>query len=112
MKSGVMVAVLGLALGLSACASEGNLVGTAADGSPVYGRSFTPNERDGSVKVNCAVVEDGLLTDCRIVSEQPEGMGFGQMVLDNIAKTQARVRPKQDGQIGQRVEFTTRIREQ
>jgi len=109
MKVRALIVALGALLATSGCASPGNLVGTAADGTPIYGKSFAPTERDGAVTVNCAVGEDYRLTDCRVISEQPEGKGYAAMALAQVNKPGARLgnafRP------GARVEFTLRIRD-
>ncbi|MFE9083391.1 hypothetical protein ACQKKG_01055 [Brevundimonas sp. NPDC003935] len=109
MKVRSLIAALGCALAVSGCASSGQLVGTAADGTPVYGRSFTPTERDGAVTLNCAVGDDRRLADCRIVSERPEGKGFGAIALASASKPEARLRG--NSRAGSRVEFTLRFRE-
>jgi hypothetical protein len=32
--------------------------------------------------MRCAIKEDGFLTDCTVVSEDPSGMGFGKATLE------------------------------
>jgi len=72
MKVRSLIVALGCGLAVCGCASSEKLVGTAADGTPFYGRSFTPTERDGAVTLNCAVGDDLRLADCRIASERSE----------------------------------------
>ena len=38
-------------------------------------------ELEGSAAISCGVGVDGRLKDCRVVSEDPEGAGFGQAAL-------------------------------
>lgn len=105
----VMMA-LGAALVVSGCATEGTLIGTAPDGTPIYGRSFAPTSRDGAVTLRCIVGADMGLVDCRVIREQPEGQGLGAIAM-------AMVRPSlrmsnSDVPVGSRVEFTVRIRDE
>lgn len=108
MKVRSLIAMLVVLLAASGCASPGNLVGTTEDGTPIYSKSFTPTEGDGAVTINCAVGEDYRLTDCRVISEQPEGKGYGAIALAQVTRPEARLdntfRP------GARVQFTMRLR--
>lgn len=104
-----LLAMLGFSLAVSGCASNGKFVGTTADGAPVYGRSFTPTERDGAVTLNCAVGDDRRLADCHVVSESPEGKGYGAIALASASKPEARL--SGTASAGSRIEFTMRIRE-
>jgi len=81
MKNLSLPAALGVALALGGCATDKTPLATAPDGSPIHGGSFTPTARDAAVTVSCAVGNDQRLADCRIVSEQPEGSGFGAAAL-------------------------------
>jgi TonB family protein len=38
-------------------------------------------ERTGRVRLSCKVATDGSLQDCRVASETPEGLGFGEAAL-------------------------------
>ena len=105
-----LIPALGLALAVSGCAGEGTQIGTAPDGSPIYGRSFTPTSEDGTVTLNCAVGDLGELVNCRVVREQPEGQGLGAIVLasmDEPGRPAARIAAP----AGTRIEFTVRLRE-
>jgi hypothetical protein len=105
-----VIVALGLALAVSGCATEGSLIGTAPDGSPIYGRSFTPTSGDGAVTLNCLVGTFGGLENCRVVREQPEGRGYGAMALAMVDKPDVRL-DHTGFQTGSRVEFTLHIRE-
>lgn len=64
----------------------------------------------GSAKVNCAVQANGSLSDCRLVSEDPSGAGFGQAVLRAARSGRLSPRTVDGAAVGARVEFTTRFR--
>ncbi len=104
-----VIMALGLALAVSGCATEGTLVGTAPDGSPVYSRSFTPTSGDGAVTLSCIVGADMGLVDCRVLREQPEGQGLGAIALATVGPDLRM--SNADVPVGSRVEFTVRIRE-
>ena len=87
--------------------------------NPAWARQVLPEypERamsrgvDGGVaRVNCSLQPSGTLTDCRLVSEDPAGMGFGSAGL--AAARRSRVTPGTvDGAaVGARVEWTYRYR--
>jgi TonB family protein len=49
---------------------------------------------DGGATISCVVTEQGLLTDCTVVSEHPAGMGFGAAAIalsDRFLMTPAKV---------------------
>ncbi len=98
MKVRPLIAALGFALAVSGCTSSG--------------RSFTPTERDGAATLNCAVGDDLRLADCRVVSERPEGKGYGAIALAQASKPEARLgSPRGNFRAGSRIEFTVRFRE-
>lgn len=106
MKVRSLIAMLGALLAISGCAPRGEPLATALDGTLIYSRSFTPTDRDGAATINCAIGEDRKLTDCRVVSETPEGMGYGSQALASAAN--ARV---SDAQLaGTRADFGFRFR--
>ena len=88
--------------------------------NPSWGRQVLPEyperaasrgvEGISSVRVSCGLQPSGSLTDCRVVSEDPEGMGFGAAAL--AAARRSRVTPGTvDGAaVGARVEWTVRFR--
>lgn len=63
----------------------------------------------GGVRVSCVIGADWGLQDCRVESEQPEGLGFGASAV--AGALQARVRPPADGSDmrGQLVRFSARF---
>lgn len=67
--------------------------------------SMTP--RDAAVTVSCAVGEDQRLTDCRIISEQPEGSGFGAAAL--TAATGQKVSTRNGRPVEGRIQATMRF---
>lgn len=95
---------------LSACAgSRGAPVATLPDGSPVYGRAFTPTDEDGYVLLECTVQTDGSLTGCRMLEERPAGQGFGDAALQSTAE--ARLDPTAPNfSAGSKVRFSLRFR--
>ena len=46
-----------------------------------YPDRATRLEADGTTRLDCAAKLDGSLKDCRLVSEDPVGMGFGDAAL-------------------------------
>jgi protein TonB len=63
-----------------------------------------------TVRVNCQIQPNGNVADCRTVSEEPTGMGFGAAAL--AAARRSRVSPGTvDGAaVGARVEWNYRFR--
>ena len=59
----------------------------------------------GRVRLECEVRTDGRLEDCRILSETPEGAGFGAAALSGASR--ARVPPNRRGgrAVNERVTF-------
>lgn len=105
-----LIAALGLALAVSGCAGEGTQIGTAPDGSPIYGRSFTPTSEDGAVTLSCIVGVTGELSNCRVVSEQPEGQGLGEIALASVNRS-GRQGARVSAPAGTRIQFTVRLSE-
>lgn len=66
-------------------------------------RSVWPTEalragRGGRTVVNCLITEQGVLTDCQVVSETPEGFGFGAAAA--ILASQFQMKPAmRDGKV-------------
>ena len=54
----------------------------------------TTGER-GYARLNCLAEADGSVSDCRVVSEQPEGYGFGEAAIEAMSqgKLKARTAP-------------------
>jgi protein TonB len=88
--------------------------------NPSWGRQVLPEYPEraaargfdaiATVRVSCALQPSGSLSDCRIVSEDPTGMGFGSAAL--AAARRSRVTPGTvDGAaVGARVEYNIRFR--
>ena len=63
--------------------------------------AFVPPEarrqrRAGRSAVNCVIRADTRLEACRVISESPEGLGFGEAAV-RVAETHFRVRPARTG---------------
>lgn len=54
---------------------------SAEDFAHVYPAAAREAGREGRATIECGVAESGSLTNCRIVSEEPEGDGFGPAAL-------------------------------
>ena len=66
-------------------------------------------EGEALVRVQCVAQADGHLTDCKILSEQPAGQGFGEAALRGAG--QARVDTDVlRGASGTEIEFNMRFR--
>ena len=67
------------------------------------------SERFASVRVECTLELGGGLSDCRILSETPPGMGFGEAAL--AAAGRSRVPAHTDGtRQGAKVQWNIRFR--
>lgn len=102
-----MIAVLGVLGAVSGCASSSRLDSDASDASSLNIGSFTPTEHDAAVTLNCAFNANERLSDCRVVSERPEHMGYGALALAQVNKHEARPRRPQHPE--QRIQFTLRF---
>lgn len=60
------------------------------------------------VRVQCVLQAGGRLSDCRVLSERPRGMGFGESALR--AAERSRISPAADAQPGARIEWIVRFR--
>ena len=59
---------------------------------------------DGAAVMECVIGQDGRLDDCRIISETPEGQGFGEATLGLAYRFQMRtVNRRGQSTIGSRV---------
>lgn len=65
---------------------------------------------EGVVRVRCVVQDDGRFLDCRILSEQPRGLGFGERALG--AARQARLDAAMTRSLppGAEIEYNIRFR--
>lgn len=86
-----LIAPAAILLGLTACATDTDRPGSSA----------------GIATLDCQILGDGSLTDCRIVSETPRGSGFGQIALESTPH--ARMSMPLNGRAGSRVRFTVRF---
>jgi TonB family protein len=60
----------------------------------LLGCATTTGER-GYARINCLAEADGSVSDCRVVSEHPEGYGFGQAAIEAVSR--GRVNAKKAG---------------
>ena len=66
-------------------------------------------DRSAYVRVECTIQSGGWVSDCRIISENPPGMGFGAAAL--TAAGRSRVPGHVDGaRPGQKVQWNIRFR--
>ena len=65
-------------------------------------------EGEGLVRVECVAQDDGRLTDCKVLSEQPVGQGFGEAALQRAR--QARVAADVFRAPRAKVQFSVRFR--
>ena len=54
--------------------------------APTLNATALADSGDGLVKLHCAVSDTGVLGRCKVVSEDPSGLGLGQKALD-MART-------------------------
>lgn len=68
---------------------------------PVSGLS----QNQARVVVNCVVQGDRRLGDCRVLSETPEGYGFGRAAIEGAQRATV----SSEDAVGRRVQFTVRF---
>lgn len=66
-------------------------------------------EGEGLVRLRCDAQADGRLTECKIVSEQPAGQGFGEAALRGAGRARVETDVLR-GAAGPEVEFNIRFR--
>lgn len=108
---------------LSACSfpltDDWDLRPRAGPGLPVWARQPAPDYpslamqrgiEQGEVRLKCLVAAEGVLSECRILTESPAGVGFGQSALRSAERS--RVGIPEDGAtvIGTVINFTIRFR--
>lgn len=82
-----------------------------------WARPPRPTERDfpqraldrgvsGSASVQCAMAANGQATECRVISEEPSGMGFGAAAIRVLQRSQLSPRTVDSGQPGDRFTVT------
>ncbi len=68
--------------------------------------------RSGSVEVECTVLETGRVSDCVVLSERPEGQGFGPAALEAASRGRIRLEDGVTPAPGAKVRITTRFENQ
>lgn len=63
-----------------------------------------------SVRLACVVPENGRFDECRILSERPEGLGFGRSALVAARQSRITLRDNDIGSIGKVVVYNVRFR--
>lgn len=64
----------------------------------------------GEAQLNCTVLPDGRLKDCRVVSETPRGAGFGAAALTSLQSARVSEATVAQAASGVRTQFTIRFR--
>ena len=72
-------------------------------------RAMSRGVERGTVVLNCLVAPSGSMSDCRIVSEDPSGMGFGREAINGTRRARLSPRTVDGAATGARVTFTTRF---
>lgn len=73
------------------------------------GTPSSSGARFGSVEIECTVLETGAVSDCVVLSERPEGQGFGQAALETATRGRVRLGEGVAPAPGGKVRFTTRF---
>lgn len=68
-----------------------------------------PAPEEGRVTLSCRVQPSGAMTDCRVVSETPEGAGFAEAALAGARRARLAPRGARSAGSGDRVNFTVRF---
>lgn len=63
-----------------------------------------------TVRLSCALMPSGSLTDCRVVGEDPVGMGFGSAALSAARRSRVTPATVDGAAVGARVEWNVRFR--
>ena len=67
-------------------------------------------EGEGLVRVECVAQEDGRFTDCKILSEQPVGLGFGEAALRAAGQARVDTDVIRNSPRGSKIQFNMRFR--
>ena len=108
--AGLLFAMLALGSPALALASPPDWIRipTVADFKKVYPRHAYKRDLEGSGTIQCVFNGQGKLDACRLLSEDPQGLGFGKAALALAPYYQAK--PVQnDGKPIEGVPFATRI---
>lgn len=65
---------------------------------------------DGRAEVSCTVQANGRLRDCRVLSETPEGQGFGEEALRAAEQAQLTPATRRRTRQGEQVNFPVTFR--
>lgn len=108
---------------LSACSiplnDDWDLRQRAELGTPIWARPSIPEFpelavsrglKNGEVIIGCAIAAGGLLDECRILSETPQGAGFGRSALRSAQRSRVELPDDEQSMIGKVVTFTVRFR--
>ncbi|KRA61856.1 hypothetical protein ASD79_07055 [Caulobacter sp. Root655] len=118
MRAGILAALAATALTVAAptigLAADDGLAhpsyaqrAKSADVAAAYPKAAFARKISGDVDLNCTAAPDGRLADCKVVKEEPAGMGFGEAALGLSAKD--RVKAKDDNGVpivGRRFEWS------
>lgn len=72
--------------------------------------AFSARATEGSVRMACLVPADGRLKDCRVISENPSGLGFGDATLAAARRSRVTVPDSDLGLVGTVIQYTVRFR--
>ncbi|MFN3668937.1 MAG: energy transducer TonB [Brevundimonas sp.] len=72
--------------------------------------AFSARATEGSVRMACLVPTDGRLKDCRVISENPRGVGFGDATLAAARRSRVTVPDSDLGLVGSLIQYTVRFR--
>ena len=61
------------------------------------------------MEIECTVLETGAVSDCVVLSERPEGQGFGQAALETAGRGRVKLQEGATPAPGGKVRFTTRF---
>ncbi|MDI6626015.1 MAG: hypothetical protein QME55_14895 [Brevundimonas sp.] len=73
------------------------------------GAALHANARHGSVQLGCIVPADGRLRECRILSETPPDLGFGEKALSSALRSRIALPENDTSAVGKVLKFTIRF---
>ncbi len=116
MRVWILAAVAVAAAGGSAMAAEDGAAGdrvvpetarrvTDAERKAVYPKTAFDQKISGSATLDCTADKDGREVDCKVIKEDPAGMGFGDAALALVTKERVKTRDAKGASIvGKRFE--------